>query len=210
MRSGIESESRRACRTWSSRLRRGGIGAVAMLAIALPAAMRDTPAAAAPQRVAVSASSESVSPAVDRTLDRGVAALRRGQVDLVATYRTSSEDPCLVLRRRDANASGGESTSIAMLVRLKQLDLWVLYVSTADEAIPPRTLEDPKVRMRWRASRGVLAIALDPDAPRAVEAAASAWYAHRPPASEGSVMAASARTEEPMESRRFAARRIAR
>jgi hypothetical protein len=64
--------------------------------------------------------------------------------------------------------------------------------------------------MRWRTSRGVHAIAIDPDAPRAVEAAVSVWYDHCPPASEGSLMATAVRAEETSEVRRLAARRIAR
>ena len=211
MQSAFESGSSTTFGNWLIRLRRGGIGAAAILAISLPAAMRSTPAAAAPQQASIAAPLESVTGDLDPNFDRGLAALSRGEIDLVATYRTSSEDPCMVLRRRDAASDGDDDASnIAMLVRLKHLDLWVLYVSTASGSTSPRSLHEPKVRMRWRASRGVIAIALDPKTLRPVEAAASAWYAHRPPASEASMMTSADRTENPFESRRFAARRTAR
>jgi hypothetical protein len=95
-------------------------------------------------------------------------------------------------------------------VRSRQLGLWVVYFANAREAASPVSLRDAAARMRWRTSRGVHAIAIDPESPRAVEAAASAWYAHCPPASESSLMATAIRSERTSEARRIAARRIAR
>ena len=198
MRNAIESGLRKASGDWSARLRRGSVGVVAILAVAVPAAMRSTPAAAAPQRDVIAT-----------PLAPGVDALRRGEIDLVATYRTAAEDPCLVLRR-EASHQGGESTSIAMLVRLKRLDQWVIYFPVAGVAEAPPSFHDPGARMRWRASRDVRAIALGPDSKRVVESAVAAWYANCPVASEGSVMKASLPTEEVRQARRFAARRNAR
>lgn len=176
---------------------------VAILAVAVPAAMRSTPAAASPQRDAIAAPLESMPGAAETTLAPGADALRRGEIDLVATYRTAAEDPCLVLRRDD-------STSIAMLVRLKRLDQWVIYFPVAGVAEAPPSFHEPGARLRWRASRDVRAIALGPDSKRVVESAAEAWYAHCPVASEGSVMKASLPTEEFGQARRFAARRNVR
>ena len=209
MLNAIESGLRKASGDWSARLRRGSVGVVAILAVAVPAAMRSTPAAAAPQRDVIATPLEAVPNAVATPLAPGVDALRRGEIDLVATYRTAAEDPCLVLRR-EASHQGGESTSIAMLVRLKRLDQWVIYFPVAGVAEAPPSFHDPGARMRWRASRDVRAIALGPDSKRVVESAVAAWYAHCPVASEGSVMKASLPTEEVRQARRFAARRNVR
>lgn len=208
MEDAIESESRTTGTIGSTRLRRVGVGIVAILAVAIPAAVRGAPAAAATQRDSIAVPLEPAPNSAEALLDRGIAAFRSGEIDLVSTYRTSSEDPCLVLRR---DGAGGDGDSIAMVVRLKRLDVWMLYVPTTAGSDSPRSLHLPEGRMRWRASRGVRAIALDPADPRrVVEAAASAWYAHCPPTSAGSVMTASVRAEENVDPRRFAARRTAR
>jgi hypothetical protein len=200
---------RRRCSGWFSRIRRGSAGALVLLAILVPTTIRPvTVAAAVQESTATSVAEPHAATASD---DPGVKALRRGEIDLVATYRTSAEDPCLVLRRGSGDShEAGERSPIAMLLRSRQLGLWVVYFATAGEAPLPSALHDAAARMRWRTSRGVHAIAIDPESPRAVEAAVSAWYAHCPPASESSLMATAIRSERTSEARRIAARRIAR
>jgi hypothetical protein len=199
----------RCCSGWFTRIRRGSAGALVLLAILVPATIRPvTVAAAVQEAIATPVAAPRSSTAFD---DPGLQALRRGEIDLVATYRTSVEDPCLVLLRGSGDShDAGDRSSIAMLVRSRQLGLWVVYFATAGEAPLPSALQDAAARMRWRTSRGVHAIAIDPESTRAVEAAVSAWYAHCPPASESSLMATAIRSEETFEARRIAARRIAR
>lgn len=200
---------RRRCSGRFTRIRRGSAGALVLLAILVPTTIRPVTVVAAVQEA--TATSVATPHAAAASDDPGVQALRRGEIDLVATYRTSVEDPCLVLRRGSGDSQeAGECSPIAMLVRSRQLGLWVVYFANAREAASPVSLRDAAARMRWRTSRGVHAVAIDPDTPRAVEAAVSAWYAHCPPASEGSLMATVVRAEETSESRRIAARRIAR
>jgi hypothetical protein len=206
MRNGFDH---RCCAAWGPRIRRGSAGVLAILAVLVPAAIRATPVAAA---TSLEGADVNVL-AADRpgtAEDPGLAALRRGEVDLVATYRTVAEDPCLILKRDVEDGDGCEASSVAMLVRSRKLDLWLMYFATADQSASARAFQDAGFRMRWRASRGVHAVALDPAAPRAVEAAVAAWYAHRPPGSDGSLMRKVVRTEDPLGGRRAAARRIAR
>jgi hypothetical protein len=202
MRNWIEGRRRHS---WTGRIRRSGAGAIAMLAIMVPAAVR-------PEAVAAAETSESrYAPVVPvESGDPGVTALRRGEIDLIAIYRTAAEDPCLILKRDVEDVDGHEASSVAMLVRSRKLDLWLVYFATADQSASARAFQDAGFRMRWRASRGVHAVAIDPAAPRAVEAAVAAWYAHRPPGSDGSLMRKDVRTEDPLGGRRAAARRIAR
>ncbi len=207
MRNGFDH---RCCAAWGPRIRRGSAGVLAILAVLVPAAIRATPVAAA---TSLEGAGVNVL-AVDRpgtAEDPGLAALRRGEIDLVATYRTVAEDPCLILRREGEDGrSGADVSPVAMLVRSRQLGLWFVYFATAPETPVPPSFQDSGVRMRWRTSRGVHAVAIDPHAPRAVEAAVAAWYAHCPPGSEGSLMKTTVRAEDPDEVRRIAARRIAR